>query len=70
VTLFVAAGYLFGNIPFVAHNLEYLVIGIIAFSLVPALWQLIRSWPSRYGDTRGSRHQAERPHLLGDSEEL
>lgn len=38
VTLFVAAGYFFGNIPFIAHNLEYLVIGIIAFSLLPSVW--------------------------------
>lgn len=37
VSLFVAAGYFFGNIPFIAHNLEYLVIGIIAFSVVPPI---------------------------------
>ena len=29
IGLFVTSGYLFGNIPFVAKNLEYLVIGII-----------------------------------------
>ncbi len=42
VTLFVGAGYLFGNIPFIAHNLEFLVMGIIAFSLLPALYHAIR----------------------------
>lgn len=35
VNLFLWAGYFFGNIPFIAHNLEFLVIGIILFSLVP-----------------------------------
>ncbi len=43
VVFFVGAGYLFGNIPFIAHNLEFLVMGIIAFSLVPALYHAIRS---------------------------
>ena len=42
VLLFVGAGYLFGNIPFIAHNLEFLVMGIIAFSLIPALYHAIR----------------------------
>ena len=42
VSLFVVAGYLFGNIPLVAHNLEYLVIGIVILSLAPACWQLLR----------------------------
>jgi len=42
VGLFVTAGYLFGNIPFVAHNLQYLVIGIIALSVVPAFYHFIR----------------------------
>lgn len=35
ITLFVGAGYFFGNIPAVAHNLEYLVIGIILVSVLP-----------------------------------
>lgn len=35
ITLFVGAGYFFGNIPAVAHNLEYLVIGIILVSVSP-----------------------------------
>lgn len=60
VVLFVAAGYLFGNIPFVAHNLQYLIIGIIAFSLVPALWQLARSRLSGHRSTRGRQRPVER----------
>jgi membrane-associated protein len=66
VSLFVATGYLFGNIPFVAHNLEYLVIGIIAFSLLPALWQLVRSRLSWHKGKRGYRDRAGRPDLLED----
>lgn len=42
VALFVGAGYFFGNIPFIARNLEYLVIGIIAFSLVPTLFHALK----------------------------
>ncbi len=33
VSVLLAAGYLFGAIPFIAQNLEYLVIGIIVLSL-------------------------------------
>lgn len=43
VSLFVVAGYLFGNIPLVAHNIEYVVIAIILLSLSPTFWQLLRS---------------------------
>lgn len=42
VSLFVGAGYFFGNIPFIASNLEYLVIGIILVSLSPALVHAVR----------------------------
>lgn len=42
VSLFVGAGYFFGNIPFIAHNLEYMVIGIIAVSIVPAVWHALK----------------------------
>jgi len=43
VFLFVTAGYFFGNIPFVAHNLEYLVIGIIAVSVAPGFIHWVQS---------------------------
>jgi len=36
------AGYLFGNIPVVKNNLTLIILGIIAFSLLPALRELIR----------------------------
>jgi membrane-associated protein len=41
VSLFVGAGYFFGNIPFIAENLEYMVIGIILVSLAPTIWHAI-----------------------------
>ena len=41
VLLFVGAGYFFGNIPFVAENLEYLVIGIILVSIAPGVWHSV-----------------------------
>lgn len=43
VSLFVGAGYFFGNIPFIAENLEYLVIGIIVFSLAPSAWHVVQN---------------------------
>lgn len=44
VTIFVFAGYFFGNIPAVAHNLELLVIGIIAVSVLPSVWHAVQRW--------------------------
>lgn len=35
VSLFLGGGYLFGNLPVVKENFHYLVLGIIAVSLVP-----------------------------------
>jgi membrane-associated protein len=43
VSLFLAAGYFFGNIPFVQNNLEFLVIGIIAVTLLPSVVHAVRS---------------------------
>lgn len=37
IALFVGAGFFFGNIPFVAKNLEYLVFGIIGVSVAPGV---------------------------------
>lgn len=68
VLLFVAAGYLFGNIPFVAHNLEYLVIGIIAVSLVPALWHFLRNRRAKRRRAYDSGCRAAAEGLVDDSE--
>jgi membrane-associated protein len=79
VFLFVTAGYLFGNIPFVADNLEYLVIGIIAFSLLPALYHFVRGRVSAYrsgraeeagaGTAPAATGEAGTLESAGDSEE-
>lgn len=36
-------GYLFGNIPVVQKNFELVVIGVVLLSLLPAIWQFVRS---------------------------
>jgi membrane-associated protein len=41
------AGYLFGNIPVVKENFELVVLGIIAVSLLPILYEVIRSFSKR-----------------------
>jgi membrane-associated protein len=51
IALFVGAGYFFGNIPAVAHNLEYLVIGIILVSLTPGVYH----WAKKRLEARKSR---------------
>ena len=38
----VYAGYLFGNIPWVKHNLSLIVIGIVIVSLIPAVTTYVR----------------------------
>jgi membrane-associated protein len=40
----IAAGYFFGGIPFVAHHIELITIGLTAFSIVPAF---IAYWRNR-----------------------
>jgi membrane-associated protein len=39
VFLFTLLGYFFGNLPFVQHNFEFVVIAIVAISLVPMIWE-------------------------------
>jgi membrane-associated protein len=36
------AGYLFGNIPWVKHNLSFIVVGIVIVSLIPAVVTYLR----------------------------
>jgi len=43
VSLFVLAGYFFGNIPGVKHNFSLVIFGIIFVSLVPMAIEFIRS---------------------------
>jgi membrane-associated protein len=43
VALFSLAGYFFGNIPFVKHNFELVIIAIILISLIPAVWEAVKA---------------------------
>jgi membrane-associated protein len=43
VGICVGAGFLFGNIPVVKENFELVVLGIIAVSLLPILFELVKS---------------------------
>jgi membrane-associated protein len=44
VCLFCYGGYFFGNLPGVQSNLHYLIIGIVALSILPGVIQLMRHW--------------------------
>lgn len=42
VTSLMGAGYLFGSIPFVEKNFEFVVIGIVLFSLLPMVYEYLQ----------------------------
>lgn len=46
VTLFCLAGFFFGNIPFVKNNFSVIVLAIIAVSLVPPVFAVLKAWLS------------------------
>jgi len=43
VFLFTLAGYFFGNVPLVKHNFSIVILAIIVLSLIPMLFELIKS---------------------------
>ena len=43
VTLFLALGYFFGNIDFVKHNMEFVIIAIVLISLVTMIVEWLKS---------------------------
>jgi membrane-associated protein len=49
VAICTMAGYFFGNIPFVQKNFSLVVLAIIALSLVPAIWEMVRARNLRRG---------------------
>ena len=59
VFLFVGAGYFFGNLPAVAENLEYMIIGIIVVSVAPSVYHALKA---RFGKT------PETPAAAADSD--
>lgn len=42
-TIFLLLGYFFGNIPFVQKHFEFVIIGIVLFSLIPIIYEYIKS---------------------------
>ena len=41
VAIFVGGGYFFGNIPVIKQNFTFVTLGIIVFSLLPVLYELV-----------------------------
>jgi len=42
VLLFLGAGYIFGNLPVIRHNFSLVIMVIIAISLVPVAWEILK----------------------------
>jgi membrane-associated protein len=47
VCLFLPAGYFFGNLPAVKQQFHYVILAIIALSILPAVVEVLREWRSR-----------------------
>lgn len=43
VSLFTFGGYFFGSLPFVKNNFSLVVLAIIFLSVLPAIWEVVRS---------------------------
>ena len=43
VTLFIGAGYFFGNMSFVKNNFSHVTLGIIVFSVLPIVFEIIKA---------------------------
>jgi len=41
---FVLAGYFFGNIPIIRDNFSIVIMGIIAISVLPAIFKILKGW--------------------------
>jgi membrane-associated protein len=42
VVIFIPAGYVFGNLPFVKKQFHYVIIAIIILSILPAVYEIWR----------------------------
>ena len=47
VAICAGAGYLFGNIPIVKENFELVVLGIVGVSVLPIVYEVVRSYAKR-----------------------
>jgi membrane-associated protein len=47
VSICTGAGYLFGNIPVVKENFELVVLGIVGVSVLPIVYEVVRSFAKR-----------------------
>ncbi len=54
-TLFLAAGYFFGNLDFVKQNFHYVIIGIIAVSLIPIGLEVLKAFFSSNPKTQNKK---------------
>ena len=45
--LFIPAGYVFGNMPFVKKQFHYVILAIIVLSVLPAAIEFAREWRAR-----------------------
>ena len=54
VGICVGAGYLFGNIPVVRENFELVVLAIVAVSVLPIVFEVIKSWRRPTGSQEGA----------------
>jgi membrane-associated protein len=64
IALCIFSGYFFGNIPFVKHNFELVLIAIVFISLLPAVWEWWRVRRDRAVTLR-SRPEEVSPELPG-----
>lgn len=55
VSLFTLGGYFFGNLPFVQRNFKLVIVAIILLSVLPIVWEFLRS---RKGDSPDTRETA------------
>lgn len=44
VSLFILSGYFFGNIPFVQHNFEFVILAIIVISVLPIAYEVLKEY--------------------------
>jgi membrane-associated protein len=47
VSLFLMAGHLFGNVPFVKHNFHYVILAIVVLSMLPPVVEYLRQRRAR-----------------------